>query len=127
MWNLDDIQLHESDKDLLGNYRSKYFVNLKSPRLIYDKKSSYIHTKLDDGTTNDPMFIVYLGMAHESTIYSLKTIGYLNVLSKIGGLAAAGARGSLLVLYCLCYITYNIKVIRIVIFGEGNVGEPYVE
>jgi hypothetical protein len=37
LWNIDEIKLHESDMALLGKFRSKRFVNIKSPRLIYDK------------------------------------------------------------------------------------------
>ena len=37
LWNIDEIKLHESDMALFGKYRSKRFINIKSPRLIFDK------------------------------------------------------------------------------------------
>ena len=49
------------------------------------------------------------------------------VASKVGGLATAGARSGGILMSLLCVVTYNIKMIQIILFGRAKMAKAYVE
>ena len=62
LWQVDGLHLFESARHLIGTFRQKLFMNAAPTRIINDKKATYIHTKHADGTHNNPIFIIYIGL-----------------------------------------------------------------
>ena len=73
-------------------------------------EGSMCHVK--EGT--NPFFIIYFGVKETGLFYQRFVYGYMDLLSKAGGLLAGLYRGFIIVAFLLCQISVNSQLVRMI-------------
>jgi len=110
MYGVDEISIDDNIFQISSYFtRSKKFLNVKSLRLVKDKRKSYA----DPITKNNPIFIMFFGLQKDSKNYDRKVYGILEMLGNVGGLVEILHVSSLSLVFLFCSNAIAVKFLHI--------------
>ena len=126
MMGIDEIDLSDS---LFGlSHRLKKFINFKNNRQLKDKQDKY-SVKKDRDNLN--LLVTYIGIQSQCIRYQRFVYGYLQMLSKVGGLFVGLHKVFVVIVMVVCHVKFNSKLIAIInskiVDMDGDLTETEIE